>query len=131
MIYPGCHVEIQTMLFQVISLSVICSGAQYVLQAPSPTGEIIPWQAHITLTLMICVVYNHESVQIFRSAPGEGNKCIIALITIPGRPGIEQEPASITESRIMQASEESLVEREQRTIDPFLRFTPEVHGDAY
>jgi hypothetical protein len=130
-ISPGWHVEIQTMLSQVISLSVIYSAAQHVLQGPCLSRKIIPWQTYITLTLVICVVYDHESVQVLRSAPGEGYKCIIAVITIPGWPGIEEAPASITECRIMQAIEESPVEREKRRIDAFQRPTPERSGDSH
>src|SRR5512141_1793981 len=118
---PGRHIEIQPACGEADPLSIINRCSYSVVKTPRPTGEIAPWQRDVTLTLMSGVVHHDEAPKVHRPSPRERDERVVALVSFPGGPRVEELPVSMAEPRVVQAGEEAIVERGDRCVPRFCR----------
>jgi hypothetical protein len=100
LVSPRGHVEVEPLGGEVISNSVVHCHTQLVVKPPGLTGEVVPRQDYITLTVVAGVVYHHQAAGISRPTPREGDERIIAPIPFPGWAGIEELPISVAKSGV-------------------------------
>ncbi len=112
---PGGQLQKQPVRREIAAVSVVGRFAQPVVQPPGPSGQVVPRHTQVALAGVRDVVHHHQAALVPRPGPGEGDESLVAPVAFPGRAGFEQMPVSVTESGVLQAGQQTCVERSDRT----------------
>src|SRR5262245_53761650 len=102
-------------------MPIVNRGRQLVVQLPFLAAEMGKRQTDVTLALIGGVVDRNDGIFFRGALPGEGQKAIVAPVTVPAGGALQKLPLADTKDWLAQGFEKPVVEGLQVLVDRLAR----------